>query len=203
MAKRAANPGFSENLARILEEYKWSVGVGLIGLCLLVVGLINYFSVGQQTTVEIIPADEQTDGTIWVDLGGAVEKPGVYELRADARVNDCLVKAGGLSAEADRDWVEKNINLAQKLSDGQKIYIPSQEETINSSDNPGSVAGESSKININKASVSELDSLWGIGEARASDIVTNRPYQSIEQLLNQKIIPANVYDRIKTQICVY
>ena len=50
--------------------------------------------------------------------------PGVYELKNTDRIDDALVAAGGLSGEADRDWVEINLNKAEKLYDGQKIYIP-------------------------------------------------------------------------------
>ena len=88
--------------------------------------------------------------------------------------------------------------MAQELEDGQKVYIPSQGET-------GEVAGESvkGKININSASVSELDSLWGIGEARAKAIIENRPYASVDDLLDKKVIPANVFEAIKDEIAVF
>jgi competence protein ComEA len=191
-----------------LEKNKWSVGIGLIGLALIITGLVNYFSVKEETRVEIIPTEEEQASLIWADIEGGVEKPGIYQLPSDSRVNDLLIKAGGLSASADRDWVKKNINLAQKLSDGIKIYIPCQgevDQAARASDEAGSIAGSSilTKININTASASELDSLWGIGEKRAADIITNRPYGSIEELQSKKIIPANVYERIKDQITAY
>jgi len=142
---------------------------------------------------------------IWVDLAGAVLKPGVYELPGDSRLKDLLAQAGGLGAEADRKWVEKNLNLAQKLVDAQKVYIPCQSETADVS--TGEVAGEqtaiSKKININTASAAELDTLWGIGEARAKGIIDNRPYSSIDELLSKKIIPANVFEAIKDEITVF
>jgi competence protein ComEA len=59
------------------------------------------------------------------------------------------------------------------------------------------------KVNINSASASELDSLWGIGEKRAAEIVDNRPYSSIEELLTRKIIPSNVYEKIEDEISVF
>ena len=52
------------------------------------------------------------------------EKPGVYRLSQDDRIDDALIVAGGVSASADREWMEKFLNRAAKLSDGQKIYIP-------------------------------------------------------------------------------
>lgn len=71
----------------------------------------------------------------------------------------------------------------------------------------GEVAGEetvvSGKININTASASELDTLWGIGEVRAKDIIDNRSYSSIDELLTKKVIPSNVFEKIKDEITVF
>ncbi len=165
--------------------------------------LTTLFFYGQkEPEIEIISNEDEKE-TLWVDLAGAVIQPGVYELPSNSRLKDLLALAGGLSAEADREWVSHNLNLAQKLTDSQKIYIPSQSE-INSGE--GIVAGEktiSSKININGASASELDSLWGIGEARAKSIIESRPYSAVDELLTKKIIPGNVFEKIKDEIAVF
>ncbi|MGB9911594.1 MAG: helix-hairpin-helix domain-containing protein [Microgenomates group bacterium] len=165
--------------------------------------------------IEIISSEENSSkNTIFVDLQGAVEKPGVYELPTNSRINDLLIRAGGLSASADRDWVSKNINLAQKLTDGIKIYIPTQDEVrkfggpgISISQESGGVAGVSSqvsgKININTASQFQLESLWGIGPSRAKAIIANRPYQNIEELVTKAKIPQSVFEKIKDQITTY
>lgn len=58
-----------------------------------------------------------------IDVEGAVVTPSVYSITFDSRVQDGLIAAGGLSSSADRDWVEKHINLSAKLSDGIKLYI--------------------------------------------------------------------------------
>ena len=127
-----------------------------------------------------------------VDLSGAVIKPGVYELKQGTRINDLLIQAGGLSAVADRDWVAKNLNLADELIDGKKYYIPSTGEKA--------VEG---LIDINSASLSQLESLEGIGEKRAQDIVSNRPYGTIDDLASKKIIPASVFNKIQEKISAY
>lgn len=183
------------------EENKVSVILGLIGIFLVSVGILTtlFFYQQKEPEIEIISGEEE--GTIWVDLAGAVIQPGVYELPSGSRLKDLLARAGGLAAEADREWVEKNLNLAQKLTDAQKVYIPSQSEAT------GEVAGESTvvsgKININTASASELDTLWGIGEARAKAIIGNRPYSSVNELQTKKVIPSNVFERIKDEITVF
>ncbi len=184
------------------EKGKIPLILGFIGVLLVSVGILTtlFFNQQKESEIEIISGKEET-GMIWVDLAGAVMNPGVYELPNESRFKDLLTRAGGLSASADREWVEKNLNLAQKLEDGAKVYIPSQAETA------GEVAGEetavSGKININTASASELDTLWGIGEVRAKDIIDNRPYSSIGELLTEKVIPSNVFEKIKDEISVF
>ncbi|MBU3957211.1 ComEA family DNA-binding protein [Patescibacteria group bacterium] len=187
-------------LENLWEQNKVPVILGLIGVFLVSVGILTtlFFYQQKEPEIEIISGEEE--GTIWVDLAGAVIQPGVYELPSGSRYKDLLARAGGLSAGADREWIEKNLNLAQKLEDAQKVYIPSQMES-------GEVAGEetvvSGKININTASTSELDTLWGIGEVRAKDIIDNRPYSSIDELLTKKVIPSNVFEKIKDEITVF
>jgi competence protein ComEA len=193
-------PGF--DFQKIWEQGKVPIVLGMIGVLLVSMGILStlFLSQQQEPEIEIISGEEESE-MIWVDLAGAVMQPGVYELPGESRLKDLLSLARGLSAEADRDWVEKNLNLASKLTDGQKVYIPSQTETA------GEVAGAetavSGKININTASASELDTLWGIGEARAKGIIDNRPYSSIDELLSKKIIPSNVFESIKDEITVF
>lgn len=211
------------NLPELFEEYRSQFVLGLAGLFLLGVGVLSVVVLSlkqSEPKVEILSTDEAGDaesGEIVVDVEGAVERPGVYKLASEARVNDALIAAGGLSSEADREWITKNINLAQPLADGLKIYIfsvgeqddvkttASNTNTVGILDQSGEVIGmvTAGKININTASSSELDSLWGIGEKRAAAIIDNRPYESIEQLLERKIIPANVFERIKDEISVF
>lgn len=193
-----STPDF-ENL---LEKYKLQIGLGLVGLILVGIGVLSTRRLAETPTVEILRQEEEQEGTIWVDLEGAVQKPGIYELPAKARVNDLLIRAGGLAAEADREWVSQNVNLAQKLVDSAKLFIPFK-------DAQPAVAGASASasvaelININTASTAQLDTLWGIGEKRAEAICANRPYQTIEELKTKAGIPTNVYERIKDQVTLY
>lgn len=187
------------------ERNKVPIIFGLIGVFLVSVGILTTLIFYQQKEpdIEIISSEEKT-GTIWVDLAGAVMQPGAYELPNESRLKDLLARAGGLSALADREWIDKNLNLAQKLTDGTKIYIPSVEQTTKGIEqSSGQVSGVTTKININTASASELDSLWGIGEVRAKAIIDNRPYSSIDELLTKKIIPSNVFEKIKEEITVF
>ena len=209
---------FLLNLDRVFEEHRVPLLLALTGLFLLGVGVLSAVTIAMnrsKPSVEIIPVQEAepTDRLeIVVDVAGAVEKPGLYQLPRDARVNDALVAAGGFSADADRDWVEKYINLAQSLTDGIKLYIPnvSQESTAETmgsnipADAAGAVIGyQTETVNVNTASLAELDSLWGIGEKRAQAIIDNRPYGDLSELTSKAGIPKNVFERIKPQISLY
>lgn len=205
------------SLEEFLEGNKLTVGIFLLGVILLGLGVLGFkiFNfTSNQPKVEILgefdsPAGEPLPSSnhplassITVEAAGEVVKPGVYELPAGSRVNDLLVLAGGLSAEADRDWVEKNINMAAKLVDGMKVYIPGV-STGEVSSVKNQMSGEMEKININTASESELDTLWGIGPATAKKIIEGRPYQRPEELLEKKIVKSNVWEKIKEKITVY
>ncbi len=112
-----------------------------------------------------------------------------------------MILASGLSQTADRDWVSKNLNLAQKLADGTKIYIPKLGQA-----NAAAVQNTSQTnnlININSASLQELDSLPGIGQVTAQKVIDNRPYTSIDDLLSKKIVNQKVFDKLKERISTY
>jgi competence protein ComEA len=147
---------------------------------------------------------------------GYVNNPGVYELEDDARIEQLLEASGGASEKACLEA----INLAKKLSDGEMVYIPSIEEvakngsffdyisgftqdTVSDGDSSG---GQSKIININIASAGELESLPGIGEVIAQDIVTYREtfglFKSKEELKNVKGIGDIKFEKIKELISV-
>lgn len=195
------NQSFFQRLESWFFENRAFATIALLGLIILGSGLFlmrsGFF---EGTKVEILEKSgggEGVGGQVTVEIAGAVEKPGVYKLLASERVERLLIEAGGLSAEADREWVEKNLNRAAKLVDGQKIYIPRIGESTTSSMGTTSITG---RINLNTASVSELDNLSGIGVVRAKAIVENRPYASINELVTKKIISQSVFDKIKDEV---
>ncbi len=191
-----------------------------IGLIFLAYGLISFLQKSQsqdtlqfsQNSNEASESAKLSPNTLTVDVSGAVVNPGVYHIAQDARIQDALIAAGGLSDSADRTWVAKSINLAKKLSDGAKVYIPSVGEVAGAQTQAGSsvtqsvdAAGESSTVatvNINSASVDALDSLPGIGKVTAQKIIDNRPYSDINELLSKKVVGASVFGKIKDRISV-
>lgn len=198
-----------------LKQFGVLVVIGVVGSGILLYGLWGELA-SEQATVEIVKSGSQptrSDLLITVDIAGSVEKPGLYKLPSGSRIGDGLVVAGGLSAGADRDMVAKIINLAEVIEDGGKIYIPSihnaretplSAQAGSQSNSKGVTLGvTSTKININTASLGELDSLTGIGEARAKLILDNRPYAKTDDLVSKAKIPQSIYDKIKDLVSVY
>lgn len=141
---------------------------------------------GEDIEAIIGPEEEQTPivENVIVDIKGEVEKPGVYELSPDARVNDVIEIAGGFTEDADVQLV----NLAQKVHDEMSIIVLKQGEeagTIAANPASGEVEG---KIRINYASQEDLETLQGIGSAKAQAIIQYREengfFQQAEDLLD-------------------
>lgn len=178
-----------------------------LGLILLIFGGFSFLSgIFEQPKIEVLSSPdivEEEQKNITVEIAGAINKPGVYDLLSSDRVDRLLIVADGLSADADRGWVDKNINRAARLSDGQKLYIPKINEAGANSplvNNFQTTINEINKLNINSATLAELDKLPGIGAVRAQAIIDNRPYSLVEELISKKVIPKNVYEDIKDKL---
>lgn len=144
-------------------------------------------------------------GRLTVDIGGAVKNPGVYELDTGSRMNDLINIAGGFSDVVDKYYINKVLNLSEHLTDGKKFYIPTLEESIEiqeltQKDELLQSDMSTNIVSINSSSVSELTNLTGIGEKRANDIVVGRPYNSTQQLVENKIITESIFENIKNDI---
>ncbi|OIP03002.1 hypothetical protein AUK18_02765 [Candidatus Beckwithbacteria bacterium CG2_30_44_31] len=204
-------PKWLQPLKKIFKDRPYLVTLGLLGGLLLVVGVFSVVVIssrtgGEDLVIQKAGEAEELGSKLVADVAGAVMKPGVYELKGNARVNEALIAAGGLGEEADREWVEKNLNLAAKVTDGQKIYIPSEGETEKVAPLQGkgtTLMTRLDLVNINTASSAELDTLWGVGEATAKKIIDNRPYGAVEELLTKKAVKNNVYEAIKDSVSVY
>ncbi|HEX3077486.1 MAG TPA: helix-hairpin-helix domain-containing protein [Lachnospiraceae bacterium] len=145
------------------------------------------------------------EAVIFVHVCGQVKKAGVYKISKDSRVSDAIEAAGGLTKKAAGDA----INQAQKVNDGERIYIPSQKEveagkvTYETNGNNASSTEQqtnSKLININKATKEELMSLPGIGESKADMIITYRnehgAFAKIEDIKNITGIKDGVFQKI-------
>jgi competence protein ComEA len=198
----------------LLKKYWLPLLLGFAGLLFFIYGLaalLGSFSKPQEVSFKSASSSTQTDvnlppqNAIQIDIEGAVVAPGVYKLAASSIIQDALMSAQGLAADADRDWVAKNLNLAAKLSDGAKVYVPQVGEAVTQTADAGTqgVVDSQSLININTASSDSLDSLPGVGPATVAKITNGRPYTNINDLLDKKVVSAKVFDEIKDKISVY
>lgn len=198
---------FDSYLSKLSRIDVFLIIIVIVGLVFSVWSLFRGILVGSQVQIEYLSTESSgpkngEDLKIVVDVAGAVMKPGVYELVSSSRLKDALVAAGGYSEQADRTYCEKTFNLAQILKDGQKIYVPFLTDTP-------PLGGYSEAniddklININTATISELDTLWGVGPARSEAIVKNRPYQTVDDLVNKGVVSKQVLDRNRGVLSVY
>lgn len=152
-----------------------------------------------------IERDSDENEEIMVHISGAVNKPGILRLNSNKRVVDALDLAGGARDDADLD----KINLAAKLHDEEKIYIPKVGEVqsnISSLASSPSSSASSSKININSADLSELTKIPGIGEKTAQKILdyrANNSFSSIEDIKNVPGIGDKKFESMKDYISTY
>lgn len=183
----------------------------------------------EKETTEDKVINKKVTTKVMVDIKGAIEHPGVYEMSGDSRVIDVVKKAGGLKANADTSM----INLSKKVEDEMAITIYTTEEMKNSESTcapcecpevssaciddsneektkaetyEDKTAGSTKKISINTASLEELQTLEGIGEAKAKAIIgyrnINGKFKKIEEIKNVSGIGDNIFEKIKDQITV-
>ena len=193
------------NLGNLFQNKFNLVVVGLIAIGVILLGIGGWFFVaqnkGSSEDIKIISSESSgASDQIMVHVDGAVKAPGVYKLSPDSRVNDVIAAAGGLVSGADGT----RINLAAKVSDGQKIRIPSVNDTV-SAGSGGQVSGtddtvSAQGININTASESALDKLPGVGPVTAQKIISSRPYASLDELVSKKAVGKATFEKIKDLI---
>ena len=155
---------------------------------------------GSEETGNETASSSEESGTrlLYVYLTGAVHEPGVYVLPEGARLYEAVLRAGGLSRDADLSM----INEARFLTDGEHIHVPRVGESLPSSaEDP-----KTQVIDINKEGPDRLMLLPGIGEAKAQAIVRyrtqNGPFSSIEDIMNVSGIGKALFEQIKDRIKV-
>lgn len=189
-----------------------------LAILIVIVGSISIFKVLRPKTEEPLTVETEEDvedldletkieeeqTSIVVHIAGQVKEPGILELDSSSRIVDAVELAGGLEAEADL----RNINLARKLKDEEKIYIPKVGEVEPVDKGEISQEGKGAKtdlIDLNTSSKEELMSLPGVGEKTAEKILEHRKenlFKSIEDIKNVSGIGDKKYEAIKDMITV-
>ena len=218
-----------EDLIEKAKQYKIALGLGLLGA--IVAGFIllqgrdqgvtdvqqlteqtssssSYKDEKSNKSNEISQADTE-DQLVTVDVKGAVKKPGVYQLQSNSRVHDALEKAGGLTDEADL----KSVNQAQKLSDEAVVYVAKVGEnavdvttSAPASATSGTGQAKSALVNLNTATEADFQTISGIGQKRAQDIIAYREangrFKSVDDLKNVSGIGAKTLEKLKEYVTV-
>lgn len=196
-----------EKVIDFVGQYKKAV----IGAIIIIASLLFWFFQGnlnKSTPTEMITLTEMSspeESDKFVDLKGAVAKPGVYVITPNMRLADVLEIAGGLTAEADN----RVINESLLLTDQQLIYIPKKGE-VAADFIPGlsseSTDEQSNKININEADEAALVSLPGVGPAKAQAIISYREehgnFKKTEDLKNVSGFGEKTVERLLESIKV-
>jgi len=222
--KKTKEKNMLEEIIEKLKEYKLFVGLAVVGAVLggffLIKGnhqpqnqvaalsqeITSSSSSADEESEKVLSkakADEEESDQVTVDIKGAVKNPGVYELRAGARVHEAIQKAGGLTADAEA----KSINQAQKLTDEAVIYVAKiGEEGADVTQTGQHQAGASDSANLNTATEAELQTISGIGQKRASDIIayreSNGRFKSVDDLKKVSGIGDKTLEKLKEYVTV-
>lgn len=222
-------------MLRFLKKYKYVITIFLFMLIIFYIIFVkvnlkskeknlvdNQVVINEVEKVEV----DLKDDLVYVDIKGAVKKPGVYKINSDKKIIDVITMAGGLMENANTD----NINLSRKVTDEMVIIIYTDEEVKNSNivdtvikvidkecvcpniQNDGcinteindSITNVNKTININTATLEELMSINGLGEAKAKAIIKYREengyFKIIDDLLNVSGIGEALFEKIKEYI---
>jgi competence protein ComEA len=150
------------------------------------------------------PSVGGADGRVAVHVAGRVRRPGLVRLPAGSRVQDAIRAAGGSAAGADLDAV----NLARKLTDGEQLFVPGPGDPpppppAGAGPNPG--AAPSAPLDLNSATLEQLDALPGVGEVTAGRIIAYRsahPFTAVDELLEVPGIGQRRFDQLKDLVTV-
>lgn len=183
-----------DKLKSIKKEYY----LGLLILALIVIAVVLTNKEDSESILFNSSIESESDETqyYYVDIKGEVNNPGVYKVSSDYRLFQVVNLAGGLTTEADT----LAINLSQKIRDELAIYVPAISENY---DSVVVVDVEDGMININTASLTELDTLPGVGPSTAQAIIDYRnvtAFEQIEDIMNVAGIGEATYEEIRTSI---
>ncbi|MBS7576470.1 MULTISPECIES: helix-hairpin-helix domain-containing protein [unclassified Enterococcus] len=159
-----------------------------------------------KSDVENVQSEKIETIQIYIDIKGAVAKPGIYQVSNSSRVADVVKLAGGMLENAEM----KGVNLAQKLTDEMIIYVPfigeAMENLVSPQIDSNLADTDNKKINLNTATEAELQTISGIGEKKSKDIINyrdaNGSFQAIDDLKNISGIGAATIEKIKDYVTI-
>ncbi len=182
------------------KSWWWTAGFIIIGVLLMagIVFLVTRPPRGE--AIVLLPPPTPSPITIYVT--GAIAKAGLYMLPPGSRVNDAIIAAGGLTQDSDTE----SLNLARILEDGEQVNVPKLFPSTEAGIPPGSPGTTSNLVNINTATLEQLDTLPDIGEKTAQAIIDyrnkNGAFKAIEDIQNVTGIGEGIFSKIRDMITV-
>ena len=138
-----------------------------------------------------------------IDVQGAVLHPGVLQIEHGSRVADAIAAAGGYSPRVDAERAGREVNLAAELRDGDRIVVPSRDDPTGSgTSGDGGTGTAGGLIDLNNATAEELDTLPGVGPVTAQKIIDARPFASVEDLRNRKVVGSSTFEKLQALVTV-
>ena len=146
-----------------------------------------------------------------VEVAGAVARPGLYHLAAGQRVADAIAAAGGYGPRVDAARATAQLNLAQRLNDGDRIVVPSRDDPSQpaggGTTGGGAVGGGTAAgpVDLNRATPAELDALPGVGPATTAKIIAAReaqPFTSVDDLRTRKLVGPSTFEKLRDLVVV-
>ncbi|HEO1222747.1 TPA: helix-hairpin-helix domain-containing protein [Streptococcus agalactiae] len=208
-----------------IKSHKWETTGIIVGLLLFGILGLNHFgthhkednlninlekkvsTITEKKVPMISHVKDKVSNQVTVDVKGAVNHPDVYSLPSQSRVTDAIKRAGGLSNLAD----SKSVNLAQKLQDETVIYVAQKGEKITvveeeKANNIATQGNSKGKINLNKADLSSLQTISGVGAKRAQDILDYRDsqggFKTIDDLKNVSGIGEKTLEKLRQDVTI-
>lgn len=199
------------------KDYK-TIGTIIIGIIIFLFFIISYFSGGsselnknnnesifveEDESMEVITKKEEKESIkIVVDIKGEIKNPNIYWLEEGCIIEDLINVAGGITEEGDLS----KINRAQKLNDHEVVIIPNINDKEDEIESIIQTSNNENKVNINTASINELDTLSGIGPSKAEAIIKyreeNGTFKSIEEIKNVTGIGEALFEKFKENITI-
>lgn len=210
-------------LAQLLQDGRIPIvgGLAITAAALVLAAAFAAGAIGGDVTLNalgghplgsaVAPAGSgQGSGQLVVDVAGAVLRPGVYRVDPGARIGDAIAAAGGYSPRVAADAVARTLNLAAVLHDGDLIVVASRDDpgavpTSGSAGQGAGSAGGGGLVDLNAATADALDGLPGIGPVTAAKIIasrTEKPFESVDDLLARKLVGQKVFDQIRALVTV-
>lgn len=165
---------------------------------------------GQGSGSVLIGSDGPPDGSaiatgdhLVVEVTGAVARPGLYRLPAGTRVGEAIAAAGGYDPRVDAAAVAAALNLAARVTDGDRIVVPSRDDAPVAS--VGGGPAPDGLVDLNAATAAELEALPGIGEVTAARIIAARdeaPFASVDDLRSRGLVGEKTFERIRDLVTV-